>query len=148
VPVREPVVGLAPSPDGRALALSGKEHLFLHNCEHPEDQLPQIAIGKTREVVWSANSENFAALFDDQVFDVAMLPTPRLRNRKTAQGAEFLAHRADGVYVIIPSGVALMSRGEDGDAPDPRNARKPHSLNQLQGDPVGLAEARGKTIVA
>jgi hypothetical protein len=146
--IREPVVGLAPSPDGRWIALSGKDHLFLYDRTHPDVQLPQVTMGKTHAVVWSANSENLAALIDDSALDVAMLPVPSIRNRHTARGSEFIVHRGDDVYVITPNGVAVMAREDDRDSPGPRNPGKPRGPSQLRGNPVGIAEARGKTIVA
>ena len=139
VPLQEPVVALAPSPDGRWIALSGEDHLFLYDRTQPTTAWLQVTMGKTHQVAWSADGENFAALIDQLVIDVAMLPVPAIRERQPVASQPFVAHYGDNVYVAGLNGVATMSRNEGGESAGKK---------QISGEPVGIALARGGTIVA
>jgi hypothetical protein len=139
VPLQEPVVALAPSPDGRWIALSGEDHLFLYDRTQPTTAWIQVTMGKTHQVAWSADGENLAALIDHQVIDLAMLPVPAIRDRQTVASQPFVAHHGDSVYVAGLNGVATMSRNEGGESVGKK---------QVSGEPVGIALARGGTIVA
>jgi hypothetical protein len=139
LPLQEPVVELAPSPDGRWIALSAEDHLFLYDRTQPTAPWLQVTMGKTRQVAWSADGENLAALIDRQVIDVAMLPVPTIVNRQTAGSLQFVAPHGGAVYVAGLNGVVKMSRTEDA---------APVGKKQISGEAIGITLARGGTIVA
>ncbi len=139
IPLQEPVVALAPSPDGRWIAFSGEDHLFLYDRTHPDAPALQVTMGRAHQVDWSDDSENFAALVDHEILDVAMLPVPNIVNRQIEPLCKFVAYRAGHVYVAGPHSVNVLLRDE---SPDARTVRL------LPGETISIVEARGQTIVA
>jgi TIR domain len=91
LPLQEPVVELAPSPDGQWIALSGEDHLFLYDRTQPTAPWLQVMMGKARHVAWSADGEELAALVDQLVIDVAMRPVPKLADRDSGTTFQFVA---------------------------------------------------------
>src|SRR5262249_13954165 len=65
VPLDDPVRELAPSPDGRWLALSAESRLLLLDRTQAGAQPSQVMFGQTRQVAWSADGQNLAALGAD-----------------------------------------------------------------------------------
>jgi len=139
VPLQEPVTALAPSPDGRWIAFSGEDHLFLYDRMQPDTPSLQVTMVRAQQVDWSDDGENFAALVDHEILDVSMLPVPTIRNRQIEPLCKFVAYRAGHVYVAGPHSVNVLLR--DG-SPDARTVRL------LPGDTISIVEARGKTVMA
>ena len=135
----EPVVALAPSPNGRWLALSGATHLYLFDRTQPVSPLIQIMLGKTQEVSWAADSQNFAALIDLYMIDVALEPEPLIVHRQTVGKRQFVAHGGGRMYSVGPTGVAITSRS---DRTIDATTRKP-----IAGSAVGIVASRGDTMV-
>jgi hypothetical protein len=136
----EPVRALAPSPNGRWLALSGESHLYLFDRTQPAQPLTQVMLGVTQEVSWAADSQNFAALIDVYMIDVALEPEPLIVHRQTVGKRQFVAHGGGRMYSVGPTGVAITSRS---DRTVDATTRKP-----LSGTAVGIVAARGDTMVA
>jgi len=139
VALQEPVTALAPSPDGRWIALSGEDHLFLYDRTQPTVPWRQVTMGKTRQVAWAADGESFAALIDQLVLDVAMLPVPQIMHRQMGSALQVVGHDGRAVYVAGLNGIATMARQEDAE---------PISKRQITGAALEIVQARGRTVVA
>jgi WD40 repeat protein len=109
--VAEPVTAVAPSSDGRWIALAGKDHLLL--VDRATSTLPPeiITAGKTKSMSWSAASDHLIALIDDEVIDVNLLPAPQIWRRITV-GVRFSAAYSGGrIYSAGPTGVGIVEPG-------------------------------------
>ncbi|MEO7732503.1 MAG: serine/threonine-protein kinase, partial [Kofleriaceae bacterium] len=136
----EPVRALVPSPNGRWLALYGELHLYLFDRTQPASPLTQVMLGKTQEVAWAADSQNFAALVDQYLIDVALDPEPLIVHQQDVGKRQFVAHGGGRMYTVGPTGVAITGRS---DRTIDATTRKP-----LAGTAVGLVTARGDTMIA
>ena len=136
LPLDEAVRELAPSPDGRWIALAGASHLLLLDRTQPAAPPIEVTPGVTKHMAWSSTGGDLSALVDQSVIDVQLAPTPNVVHRLTVGDRYFVAISGIRMFTIGPTGVAVVSR-------DDSKARK-----QLLGDAVGLREARGGTIVA
>jgi hypothetical protein len=141
IPVEEPLTTLAPSPDGRWIALGGEHHLFLLDRNDPT-AIMQVTFGTTRELAWSSNTDTLAALVDDNVIAIAMAPVPHIVDRQMVGQRLSVAYRAGRLYVLGPTGVGILMRSDLANEIDARSRR------QISGLPVGLTEARGGTMIA
>ncbi|CAN5819431.1 hypothetical protein BH11MYX3_BH11MYX3_25000 [soil metagenome] len=130
------VTELAPSPDGRWIALTGEHDLLLMDRTQPTAAPQVVAVSKAISVDWASDGSHLAALVDDSAYDVQMSPVPTIFHRLTVGTRFFVAYGNNAVYTIGPTGVAVVSR----ESSRPRR--------QLGGAPVGLAEARGNTMIA
>ncbi len=130
------VTELAPSPDGRWIALTGEHDLLLMDRTQPTAAPQVVAVGKTISLDWASDGSHLAALVDDSAYDVQMAPVPSIVHRLTVGTRFYVAYGNAAVYTIGPTGVAVVSR----ESSRPRR--------QLGGAPVGLAEARGNTMIA
>jgi WD40 repeat protein len=136
----EPISLIAPSPDGRWLALGAENHLLFHDRTQPTNPPIEVSFGATKAISWSADARNAAVLIDQYIIDVELDPDPSIIHRQTVGNRDFVAHGGGRMLTIGPTGVAIMSRTERGlDG----SLRK-----QVLGKPVGLVEARGDTMVA
>ena len=65
VTVPEPITSVSPSPDGRWIALAGRQHLLL--LDRTSSTLPAEVVtdGEAIALTWAANSAHLVALFDD-----------------------------------------------------------------------------------
>src|SRR6185503_3492479 len=90
IDVAEPVRAVAPSPDGRWIALAGKDHLLL--ADRANSTLPPeiVTQGQTKNMSWSADSDHLVVLIDDEVIDVKLEPAPQIWRRITV-GTRFSA---------------------------------------------------------
>jgi len=136
----EPASSLAPSPDGRWIALAGEDHLFLYDRTRPSEPQPQIMLGKTLEISWAADSKYFAALVDPFFIDVSLNPEPQIMHRQRVGTRLFVAHGGSRMYTIGSTGITMMSRTDDSIDPSTRK--------QLAGTAVGIVASRGDTMVA
>ncbi len=136
IALAEPVDQLAPSPDGRWIALHGEDHLLLFDRTQPAAELVVIINGKTVDVDWSSDGSHLAMLVDDSAFGVKIDPVPTIVHRRNVGVRRYVAYGNDRVYSIGVAGVTALPA--EGLAP-----RKP-----LVGDPLGLVEARGRTMIA
>ncbi|HWJ57160.1 MAG TPA: serine/threonine-protein kinase, partial [Vicinamibacterales bacterium] len=82
LPLDEPMSQLAPSPDGRWIALAGEHHLFFLDRSRPDAPALEMMLGATHEMVWSSTGDFFDALIDDLVISYQMTPAPELIDRK------------------------------------------------------------------
>ena len=140
VPLDEPISQLAPSPDGRWIALAGEHHLFFLDRSRPDAPALEMMLGATHEMVWSSTGDFLDALIDDLVVSYQMTPAPELIDRKMIDRKMFgprlsLAHHGARVYVLGATGVVMFSS---------------HDIERrsIVGSPAGLAEARGDTMIA
>ena len=136
VALDEGVTQLAPSPNGRWIALHGVDHLMVLDREHPVDPPIDITNGKTTDLDWSDDSENLVALVNESALHIAFRPHPQIVQRGYVGQREHIAFTNGLSFTIGATGVALVSRDEGG-------VRRP-----IDGAPAGLREARGGTIVA
>ncbi|MDQ3295597.1 MAG: WD40 repeat domain-containing serine/threonine protein kinase [Myxococcota bacterium] len=136
IALAEPVDQLAPSPDGRWIALYGEDHLLLFDRTQPAAEPVVIINGKTVDVDWSGDGSHLATLVDDSALGVKIDPVPTIVHRRNVGVRRYVAYGNDRVYSIGVSGVTAIPA--EGLAP-----RKP-----LVGDPLGLVEARGHTMIA
>ncbi len=127
---------LAPSPDGRWIALTGEHELLLMDRTQPAAPPLAVAVSKAISVDWASDGSHLAALVEDSAYDVQMSPVPTIFHRLTVGTRFYVAYGNNAVYTIGPTGVAVVSR----------ESSKPR--RQLAGAPVGLAESRGNTMVA
>jgi WD40 repeat protein len=106
--VGEPVHAVAPSPDGRWIALAGKEHLLL--VDRTSSTLPpaNITQGQTKHMSWSSDSGHLIVLIDDEVVDINLVPAPQIWRRITV-GVRFSAAYSGGrIYSAGPTGVGIV----------------------------------------
>jgi serine/threonine protein kinase len=135
IPLPEPVKELSASPDGRFLALFGRDHLLLLDRSQPPGPPIEIMAGQTHEFDWSTDGIEFGALVD-QLAILGSIDAPHILQRNHVGMRFHVVHGIDRLYTIGPTGVGTIMR--DDFAP-----RK-----QVDGAPVGLREARGGAIVA
>ena len=145
IPLDEPVTQIAPSPDGRWIALYGDTHVMLHDRTQPGTPPENVTLGRIRDLDWSADGGHFVALVDMsserggeaiRVIDVQMTPVPSIIHTQHVGNRQFVAYSNGLAYTIGPTGVGISSRNETA-------ARK-----QLLGDPVGVSEAFEGSVVA
>jgi hypothetical protein len=139
LPLEEAARWLAPSPDGRWIAVAGEHHLFLFDRMQPAAPAQELTLGETRDLAWSADGEFFAAQIDTSVIAYQMTPAPMLVDRVTVGQHLFVAHRNGRLYFLGQAGVAIRGADQSGEDGPPRS---------IIGQPVGLAEARGGTMIA
>lgn len=136
IPLDEAVTEVAPSPDGRWLALAGTSHLLLLDRTQPAAPALEVTPGAVKYMMWASTGADLSALIDQSVVDIQLEPTPNVIHRLTVGDRYFVAMSGGRMFTIGPTGVAVVSREES-------KARK-----QLLGDAVGLRESRGGTIIA
>jgi serine/threonine protein kinase len=135
IPLPEPVTEVAPSPDGRFLALFGRDHLLLLDRSRPPEPPIEVMAGQTFAFDWSTDGTEFGALIGQHAV-FGMIEAPYIM-QKTHVGTRFhVVHGVDRLYAVGPTGVGTVMRDDFA----------PRRL--VEGEPVGLAEARGGTIVA
>ena len=140
IPLDEPVHGLTPSPDGQWIALAGDDHLFLYDRTQPAQRPFEVTLGQTRQIAWAADSANVAVLIDRSVLDISMSPVPAIVHRVTVGDRKFVAHSGGRMYTVGATDVIAMSRTD--------GAMVAADREQLRGDAVGIAVARGGTVIA
>jgi len=136
IDVAEPVRAVAPSPDGRWIALAGKDHLLL--ADRTSSTLPPavVTMGNTKTMSWSADSEHLIVLINDEVIDLNMVPAPQVWRRITV-GARFSATYSGGrIYSAGPTGVGIV---------EPQGTKLRSAGPEYT---VGVHEGRGRTVIA
>jgi hypothetical protein len=106
--IGEAVHAVAPSPDGRWIALAGTEHLLL--VDRTRSTLPpeNMTHGVTKHMSWSADSGHLIVLIDDEVVDINLVPAPQIWRRITV-GVRFSAAYSGGrIYSAGPTGVGIV----------------------------------------
>ncbi len=142
IPLEEGVESIAPSPDGRWIALVGENHLLLHDRTQPALPAQQVMFGKVRDLDWSDDGAHLALLVElgeptERVAaDVAINAGAQLVHRFRVGARQFLAWSQERMFTIGPMGVGVVSRSET-------TARK-----QMVGDAVGLRESMDGAMVA
>ncbi len=131
----EKILSLAPSPDGRWLALAGEAHLYLFDRTQPTTPAQEVRLGKTTHLDWSADGQHLAALMDEHAVDVAMSPMPVIINVLHVGQRDQVAATPSRVFTVGPTGVAIVSR-------DRSKVRRPLS------EAFSIHEARDGTIIA
>jgi hypothetical protein len=132
----EPIKGLAPSPDGRWIALSGVDHLMLFDRTQPQTAPHVVTNGVTKDMDWSGDGKYLAGLVDESALAVRIDPGPMIVNRRYVGERRYVASASERVYSIGVTGVALIPWENQG-------SRKP-----LVGDPINIVESRGGVYVA
>jgi hypothetical protein len=136
LPVDERIEQLAPSPDGRWIALYGETHLLLHDRTQPATPPLEVYFGHTKDLDWADDGSHLAALVDTSIIDVALAPVPQIVHKAAVGNRQFVTYSTGRMYTIGPTGVGVASRQETG----PRR--------MLVGDPVALRESFGGAVVA
>ncbi len=133
--VDEAIDSVAPSPDGRWVALAGAQHVLL--IDRTTTLPPEvIADGTARQLTWQADSAQLAAITDEEVIAFALVPNPTIIHRYLT-GAHFaLALSRGRLLATGPTGVTWVQR----DNPVPRASGLDYTL--------GLRVARGDLVVA
>ncbi len=132
----ERIEQIAPSPDGRWIALHGETHLLLYDRSAPATPPLEVYFGQTKDLDWADDGSHLAALVDTSIIDVAMAPAPQIVHKAAVGNRQFVTYSTGRMYTIGPTGVGVASRQETG----PRR--------MLVGDPVGLREAYDGAVVA
>ncbi|HEY6039874.1 MAG TPA: WD40 repeat domain-containing serine/threonine-protein kinase [Kofleriaceae bacterium] len=135
IPLDEAVDAIAPSPDGRWVALAGAQHVMLIDRT---STLPAevIADGTVRELAWQADASQLAAITDEEVLAFTLTPAPAIIHRYFA-GTHFAIALTRGRMIATgPTGVTWVQR----DNPVPRLSGLDFTL--------GLHAARNDVIVA
>ncbi len=132
----EAVHQLAPSPDGRWLALDGADHLMLYDRTQPAAEPVIVTNGNTVDVRWSEDGTYLAALVNEAALAIRIAPVPTIVHRRTVNVRRYVAYGDDRVYAIGATGVAAV----------PSEAS--HSRKPLIGDPINIVASRGNTMVA
>jgi len=136
IPQDEKIIEIAPSPDGRWIALWAQNDLLLLDRTQPAEPPRNIMFGRTKGMDWAADGSHLGALIEEYAIDVQMDPVPSIVRRLNVGERFFVAYGNEQLFTIGPTGVAIVSR----DLAKPRR--------QLVGAPVGIGEARDHTIVA
>ncbi|HEY5938893.1 MAG TPA: serine/threonine-protein kinase, partial [Kofleriaceae bacterium] len=136
IPLDEGVTQLAPSPSGRWIALHGVDHLMVIDREQPAAPPIDVTNGKTFDLDWSDDSETLVALVEESAIQIVFRPHPQIVNRGYVGKRDHIAYANGRLFTIGATGVAMVSRDEG-------SVRR-----AIDGDPAGLREARGGTIVA
>ncbi len=131
----EAIERLAPSPDGHWLALAGERHLLMLDRQKPTELPIEAAFGHTEDAAWSADGKHLAAEVDDRVIDIVVDPVPLIGQRKL-MGKRLGIAFTDKMYSLGALGLAVFTDSE------------PENRKQLSGSPLGLREARAKTLIA
>ncbi|MEO8548439.1 MAG: serine/threonine-protein kinase, partial [Kofleriaceae bacterium] len=131
----EPIDQIAPSPDGRWVALAGAQHVLL--IDRTSSLPPEVlAEGTVRVLAWQADAQQLAAITDEEVLAFTMRPAPAVIHRYIA-GTHFAIALTRGRMVATgPTGVTWILR----DNPVPRAPGLDYTL--------GLRTARGEVLVA
>jgi protein kinase-like protein/WD40 domain-containing protein len=131
----EAVDAVAPSPDGRWVALAGAQHVML--IDRTSTLPPEvIADGTVRELSWQADATQLAAITDEEVLAFTLAPAPAIIHRYFA-GTHFAIALTKGRMIATgPTGVTWIQR----DNPVPRLSGMDFTL--------GLHPARNDVIVA
>jgi hypothetical protein len=141
----EHVRALAPSPDGRWIALTGDEHLLLYDRTQPAAPVSPVTQGDTHHVAWSSDSDSFSTIIEQSlsgrsVLAVTMSPEPRIVQRRMAPSAKVSARVGSRIYVFGDAGVAIIAGSyEESDQAE----RK-----RLEGEAVSLVTGKAGLIVA
>jgi len=132
----EPITALAPSPDGRWLALAGASHLLAFDLAAPAQPPSEALIGVASQLAWTPDGGYLAVVIDERV---ATFRSGRdflqLREKKIAETSIAARFVHDHLYFVEDSGVRRLEQGE------------PELRKQLAGSRLGLHEARGGTLV-
>ncbi|HEY0193851.1 MAG TPA: hypothetical protein VGC42_22195, partial [Kofleriaceae bacterium] len=146
VPVPEAIQRLSPSPDGRWLALAGRDHLLLYDRTQPDAPPLQVTQGDGKSIAWSEDGDFLVALVEQSlgqtVFGVMMVPEPRIVSRQLAPHIQHVAFADKLTYVLGSTGVTVLSREEEA------HDTSVQDRLQLSGDVVGLATSGGGTVIA
>jgi hypothetical protein len=135
LPLPEPVDQVAPSPDGRYLALFGADHLLLLDRTKPAEPI-EVTAGAPRGFDWSTDGTEFGALFEEHAILGSTEDGPHIIQRSFVGPRFHVVHGNKQVYVLGPTGVGVIT------------SRDATPRKQFEGVPVALREARGGTIVA
>ena len=111
VPLDEPIARLAPSPDGRWIAIASPTHLLLLDRTQPTLPPQELAAGATHTLAWSADSTRVAALLDDGAL-VFELPSATLIHRQYVGARYEIAFAGDQLYTTGVSGLAQVARDD------------------------------------
>jgi hypothetical protein len=142
IAVEEGIEQVAPSPDGRWIALAGLNHLYLYDRTQPAEPPRQVLFGKVRDLDWSDDGSHLAVLFElgEQtervVADLDLGANAQVVHRYRVGQRRFVAWSQDRMFTIGPTGVGVVSRSET----TPRK--------QMVGEPVGLRESYDRSVVA
>ncbi|HEY5944870.1 MAG TPA: protein kinase, partial [Kofleriaceae bacterium] len=134
--VSEPVRTVSPSPDGRWIALAGKDHLLL--VDRTQSTLPPeiVTEGQTKNMSWSADGDHLIVLINEEVIDVNLVPAPQIFRRITV-GVRFSAAYSGGhIYSAGPTGVGVVEQ----QGTKLRSAGPEYT--------AGVHEGRGRVVVA
>ncbi len=136
VPVAEPVSLVAPSPDGRWVALGGSQHLLVLDRSSPSLPAEILVEGVTAHMTWSAGSDHLIALIDDEVVDILMEPEPHLVRRITVGQRFSVAYSNGRIFSAGPTGVGQVER-------DGTRIRSPGNEHTL-----GVFEGRDRVVIS
>ncbi|MBV8760000.1 MAG: protein kinase [Deltaproteobacteria bacterium] len=135
VPLDEAVRDLAASPDGRWIALAGRDHLLALDRVHPSDPPHAVLPGATHLMAWSADSHDLGVLIDDKVAHVRVDDVPDAVWRREVGTRNAVAATRTGIYVSGVTGIIARADG-------------PTMRRVAGGYTLALREARGGTMIA
>ncbi len=107
----EPIDGVYPSPDGRWVALTGSQHLYMidRTAAASPPQMVTTASG-VHVVQWAADVSHAVMLAEDELVDVTMTTSPHVDHRYSIGRLRAVAWSRHGTFATGPLGVELMRR--------------------------------------
>ncbi len=133
VPLDEAARALAPSPDGRWIAVAGRDHLLVLDRTQPAAPPNQVMTGETHALAWSANSRDLGALVGDTLVDVRFEGDPDVVWRRDVGHRTAVAATKLGLYTAGPTGIVVRADATG------RRVAGTYTL--------GLREARGGIVI-
>jgi hypothetical protein len=118
ITVDEPLDQIAPSPDGRYIALIGESHLLLHDRTQASLPAQDLLFGKVRDFTWSEDGAHIAALVElgeateRQVADIDVAGGGQVVQRNRVGARQFVTWSRGRLFALGPSGVGVASRSE------------------------------------
>ncbi len=137
--MQEGVLELAPSPDGRWIALRGTTHLLLYDRKATSSPTRQVFFGKTRDMRWSADGTHLAAQVETSVIsvDVTVDSGPQIDHIIFVGDRYSAVYANQQLYSLGPLGISTAKSRDD------ISPRK-----QLPAQDLGIHIARNDTVLA
>jgi hypothetical protein len=134
VPLDEAVRSLATSPDGRWVALAGRNHLLVLDRTQPAASPQQVMTGETHALAWSPDSLDLGALVGDTLVHVRLEGEPDVVWRREVGHRTAVTATRRGLYTAGPTGIVARAEATG------RHIAGAYTL--------GLRGARGGTVIA
>jgi hypothetical protein len=138
----EPIDGVYPSPDGRWVALTGNQHLYLiDRTSEATPPQPVTTVTNVHALQWAADASHAVMLTDDELVDIKLEALPHVDHRYGVGRLRSVAWSRHGTFATGPLGVELLRRDS--------SEHDDHGLRVSAADcTLGLAETWNGAVVA